>query len=58
VTFIFSIPDFLESLQIGDFLKPITYWIPFSSQSLGWLFPAILMFIGLNFYNHQKKKAH
>ena len=56
VTLIFSIPDFLGALHLGDFLKPITYWIPLSSKSLGWVLPAFLMFIGLNVYNQQQKR--
>ena len=56
VTLIFSIPDFLGALHLGDFLKPITYWIPLSSKSLGWVLPALLMFIGLNVYNQQQKR--
>ena len=55
VTFLFSIPDFLVSLHIGGFLKSITYWIPFASQSLGWVLPALLMFICLNLYRQQFK---
>jgi|TARA_B110000046_G_scaffold39869_1_gene44026 LIVCS family branched-chain amino acid:cation transporter len=56
VTLIFSIPDFLGALHLGDFLKPITYWIPLSSKSLGWVLPAFLMFISLNVYNQQQKR--
>ena len=57
VTLIFSIPDFLGALHLGDFLKPITSWIPLSSKSLGWVLPALLMFIGLNVYNQQQKRG-
>ena len=57
VTLIFSIPDFLGALHLGDFLKPITSWIPLSSKSLGWVLPALLMFIGLNIYNQQQKRG-
>jgi LIVCS family branched-chain amino acid:cation transporter len=57
VTLIFSIPDFLGALHLGDFLNPITSWIPLSSKSLGWVLPALLMFIGLNVYNQQQKRG-
>ena len=57
VTLIFSIPDFLGALHLGDFLNPITSWIPLSSKSLGWVIPALLMFIGLNVYNQQQKRG-
>jgi LIVCS family branched-chain amino acid:cation transporter len=57
ITFLFSIPDFLGSLQLNDFLNPITYWIPLSSKSLGWALPALTMFIALNVYNHHQKRS-
>ena len=57
ITFLFSIPDFLGSLQLSDFLKPIIYWIPLSSKSLGWALPALIVFIGLNVYRQALKTS-
>ena len=54
-TFVFSIPDFLNTLQLGEFLNPITKWIPLSSQSLGWVIPAVLIFFILNVIDRKKQ---
>lgn len=55
VTFLFSIPDFLGSLKLGEVLEPIVKWIPLSSQSLGWILPALLTFVLLNLKNFTNK---
>lgn len=47
-TVIFSIPDFLGTIGMGDILSSVTPWIPLSSQSLGWVIPAVLTFVLLN----------
>ena len=57
-TFVFSIPDFLGSLNLGNQLDSITQWIPFSSQSLGWVPPAIIVFTLLNVYSQRIKTSH
>tara|TARA_R110002074_G_scaffold291885_2_gene463585 strand:- start:1838 stop:2125 length:288 start_codon:yes stop_codon:yes gene_type:complete len=56
-TFLFSIPDFLNTLGIGDFLKPISEWIPLSSQSLGWVIPAVIIFVLLNLFQRKINPA-
>ena len=45
VTFIFSIPDFLQFLVDKESLVGIQNIIPFSKDNLGWVLPAILTFI-------------
>ena len=57
-TFVFSIPDFLGSLNLGNQLDSITQWIPFSSQSLGWVPPAFIVFTLLNVYSQRIKTSH
>ena len=57
IAFIFSIPDFLNTLGIGDFLKPISEWIPLSSQSLGWVIPAVIIFVLLNLFQRKINPA-
>ena len=57
-TFVFSIPDFLGSLNLGNQLDSITQWIPFSSQSLGWVLPAVIVFVLLNIYSQRIKTSH
>lgn len=44
VTFIFSIPDFLQFLIPSDSLTEIQNMIPLSTKSLGWVLPAIATF--------------
>ena len=57
-TLVFSIPDFLGSLNLGHLLDPITQWIPFSTQSLGWVLPAFIVFIFLNVYIQRIKTSN
>lgn len=49
VTFLFSIPDFLQFIVADEMLEPIQNYIPLSKQSLGWVIPAVLTFITINF---------
>ncbi|WP_405610301.1 branched-chain amino acid transport system II carrier protein [Polaribacter sp. Asnod1-A03] len=48
VTFIFSIPDFLGFIIPRENLTGIKSIIPLAEHSLGWVIPALLVFIGLN----------
>ena len=50
VTFIFSIPDFLGFIIPRENLTGIKSVIPLAEFSLGWVLPALLIFIGLNFF--------
>lgn len=45
---LFSIPDFLGSLGFGEHIAAFSAWIPLSNFHLGWLLPAILVFIFFN----------
>ncbi|WP_296637804.1 branched-chain amino acid transport system II carrier protein [Polaribacter sp.] len=49
VTFIFSIPDFLGFIIPREHLLGIKTIIPLANESLGWVLPALLTFIFLNF---------
>ena len=49
VTFIFSIPDFLGFIIPREHLLGIKNIIPLANESLGWVLPALLTFIFLNF---------
>ncbi len=49
VTFIFSIPDVLNFLSPSEDLTQVISSIPFASHSLGWVLPAFIGFILLNF---------
>ncbi|WP_064966267.1 branched-chain amino acid transport system II carrier protein [Tenacibaculum ovolyticum] len=54
VTFIFSIPDFLEFIINKEHLTPIKNIIPLANQHLGWVLPAILSFIIANIIKTKK----
>jgi LIVCS family branched-chain amino acid:cation transporter len=47
-TLLFSLPDFLDSIGLGDLLDPIGHIIPFGEYSLGWVIPAIVVFFIAN----------
>ncbi|WP_299156057.1 branched-chain amino acid transport system II carrier protein [uncultured Tenacibaculum sp.] len=47
-TFIFSIPDFLGFVIPRENLVGVKNLIPFANESLGWVLPAVLSFIGIN----------
>ncbi len=52
VTFIFSIPDFLQFLIPEENLKNIKSIIPFSENSMGWVLPAVLIFVIVNLWKN------
>ncbi len=56
VTFIFSIPDFLGFLINADWLQNIKEVLPFAKQSLGWILPALLVFVGVNLIQQPLKQ--
>lgn len=47
-TLVFSIPDFLGSLGMGQWLGGIADWIPLNDHSLGWLLPSLIVFMLVN----------
>lgn len=47
-TFIFSIPDFLKFLIPVENLQFLIDTIPFSNNSLGWVLPALIIFVLTN----------
>jgi LIVCS family branched-chain amino acid:cation transporter len=54
-TIIFSIPDFLNSLGLGNYLNSITNYIPLSGVSMGWVLPAVVVFLIANIISLNKK---
>ncbi|EPR72493.1 Branched-chain amino acid transport system carrier protein [Winogradskyella psychrotolerans RS-3] len=56
VTFLFSIPDVIGFVSPSEGLKIVTDYIPFSSQSLGWVLPAFLVFVISSFIQQKMKK--
>ncbi|WP_452599504.1 branched-chain amino acid transport system II carrier protein [Pontimicrobium sp. MEBiC01747] len=49
VTFLFSIPDFLKFIINPEYLEEIINSIPLAKYSFGWVLPALIMFLVLNF---------
>jgi LIVCS family branched-chain amino acid:cation transporter len=47
-TIIFSIPDFLGSIGLSSDIASFTRWIPLSKLSMGWVLPALAVFIFTN----------
>jgi len=54
VTFLFSIPDVLGFAMPNIDLKPITKFIPLATQSLGWILPALIIFVLVNILSGKK----
>jgi LIVCS family branched-chain amino acid:cation transporter len=57
VTFLFSIPDFLKFMINPESLTGIQSYIPFSEHSLGWVLPALFIFIFVNVFKKFTTKA-
>lgn len=47
-TILFSIPDFLGSIGLGESISVITPWIPLSQFHMGWVLPALAVFVLTN----------
>lgn len=56
-TMIFSIPDFLGSVGLGESIAQIQPYIPLSKFSLGWVLPACVVFVVLNISSKYTSKA-
>ena len=52
-TVIFSVPDFLGSVGLSSTIGPYIEWLPLINYQLGWVLPAILVFVISNLF--QKK---
>ncbi len=53
-TFGFSIPDFMRVLWPSELLNNVSDMIPFSYQNLGWVIPALSVFLGVNLVGRRK----
>ncbi|NCO62669.1 MAG: branched-chain amino acid transport system II carrier protein [Flavobacteriales bacterium] len=56
VTFIFSIPDFLGFILPPETIEPVIKNVPFAKQNLGWVLPALIVFILVNLFEKVKEK--
>ena len=56
VTFLFSIPDFLQFFTTSEMLDTVKSYIPLAGVSMGWVLPALVAFVLGNLL--QQKAAH
>ena len=56
-TMIFSIPDFMGSVGLGETIAGLQPYIPFSKFSLGWVLPAAVVFVITNFLGNSNTSA-
>ncbi|MEX0313348.1 MAG: branched-chain amino acid transport system II carrier protein [Allomuricauda sp.] len=54
-TVLFSIPDFLGSIGYGETISSITSWIPLREYHMGWVLPALVIFILGNLIRQNRK---
>ncbi|MBW8199048.1 branched-chain amino acid transport system II carrier protein [Flagellimonas abyssi] len=47
-TILFSIPDFLGSIGLGEHISRYVDWIPLGQHQMGWVLPALVVFIVAN----------
>lgn len=55
-TILFSIPDFLGSIGWGETISGIIQWIPLRENHMGWVLPALVVFVLGNLKNKQGYK--
>ncbi|QWX83727.1 branched-chain amino acid transport system II carrier protein [Cellulophaga sp. HaHaR_3_176] len=56
ITMLFSIPDFLDTVGLGNYISTLKNYIPFAKQSMGWVLPAFIGFVATNLtqrFNHE-----
>tara|TARA_R110002050_G_scaffold48356_3_gene112581 strand:+ start:155470 stop:156753 length:1284 start_codon:yes stop_codon:yes gene_type:complete len=56
ITIIFSIPDFLDTLEMGNSLVGLKNYIPLSRFNMGWVLPALLSFVLVNLFEGKRAK--
>ncbi len=50
-TMVFSIPDFLGSIGLGEHISDYAEWIPLTKYQMGWVLPALVGFVASNTIN-------
>ncbi|WP_117879844.1 branched-chain amino acid transport system II carrier protein [Aureibaculum luteum] len=58
ITFLFSIPDFLQFILPAESLSGVQSSIPLAKYSLGWVLPAFVMFILVNIVDIYKARKN
>jgi LIVCS family branched-chain amino acid:cation transporter len=54
-TIIFSIPDFLGTIGLGEAISGIQNYIPLSKFSMGWVLPGTVVFVLMNLIGKTKE---
>lgn len=54
-TVFFSIPDFLGTVGLGDAIAAVTSYIPLSNYQMGWVIPALVVFVITNMFGAKKE---
>ncbi|MFC7356352.1 branched-chain amino acid transport system II carrier protein [Jejudonia soesokkakensis] len=54
VTLLFSIPDFLQFFVAEGSLDPIKKYIPLANESMGWVLPALAVFVIATIFQRKK----
>ncbi len=57
-TILFSIPDFLGSVGLGEAMGSLQSYIPLSQFSMGWVFPAAVVFVISNLFMKSNLKKN
>lgn len=55
VTFLFSIPDFLQFFTTSETLDVVKSFIPFAGVSMGWILPTFLAFVFGNLISYKRR---
>ncbi|MEP3208381.1 MAG: branched-chain amino acid transport system II carrier protein [Maribacter sp.] len=56
-TILFSIPDFLASVGMGEAIARVQEFIPLNQFSMGWVLPALMIFVVTNLLTREKSMA-
>ncbi|QII47203.1 branched-chain amino acid transport system II carrier protein [Flagellimonas oceani] len=55
-TVLFTVPDFLGSIGMSETILPYVDWIPLSQHQMGWVLPALVVFVACNLGKKSKKR--
>ena len=56
-TILFSLPDFLGTIGLGEAIAGVQSYIPLSKFSMGWVLPALLIFVLSNLIFKEKSES-
>ena len=56
-TIVFSIPDVLRFIVNPQWLEPVVQAIPLASYNMGWVIPALVMFVLVNLVQHFRSRV-